>query len=390
MGVRKGLAAATAVALLPVAAMAADAAERSAPTLPVTAVTASGDDGNVPANTLDGNLETRWSAKGDGAWISFDLGAPQTVSAVSIAWHRGDQRTATFDLQTSADGSTWAPAAEGLTSRRTLAQVAYDIPDAEARYVRIVGHGNSSGNGWNSITEVDVLAPGGDPAPCERPAQVLDLRNWKITLPVDDPDKEGAQPREITQPKLDGFAQDPWFVTDEGCKGVRFRAPVNGVTTQNSKNPRSELREMTDDGTRLASWSSTSGKHTMVVEQAVTELPKERPYVVVGQIHDSSDDVTVFRLEGAKLYLTNGDNSRYKLIDDDYRLGTRFQAKFEVSDGRIRAYYNDRLVDTITTSFTGGYFKAGAYTQANCGNSAPCDASNFGQVTIYKLTVTHR
>jgi hypothetical protein len=34
--------------------------------LPVAGVTASGDDGNVPRNTLDGDLATRWSDEGDG------------------------------------------------------------------------------------------------------------------------------------------------------------------------------------------------------------------------------------------------------------------------------------------------------------------------------------
>src|SRR5438034_8217740 len=43
--------------------------------LPVASVVASGDDGNIPQNTLDNNLATRWSASGDGQWIRYDLGA---------------------------------------------------------------------------------------------------------------------------------------------------------------------------------------------------------------------------------------------------------------------------------------------------------------------------
>ncbi|GAB3440503.1 hypothetical protein GCM10027436_23920 [Actinophytocola sediminis] len=128
---------------------------------PVGEVTASDDDGNVPANTLDNDLGTRWSAQGDGQWIRYDLGSTVPVSALSIAWHNGDQRTSTFDIEISGDGTTWTTAAARLTSRRTLAQEVYDIPDTDARYVRIVGHGNSSGNGWNSVTEVDLLGPAG-------------------------------------------------------------------------------------------------------------------------------------------------------------------------------------------------------------------------------------
>lgn len=42
-------------------------------------VTARANDGNVPANTVDGSLSTRWSAEGDGQWIRYDLGSSKTV-----------------------------------------------------------------------------------------------------------------------------------------------------------------------------------------------------------------------------------------------------------------------------------------------------------------------
>ncbi|WP_415830397.1 polysaccharide lyase family 7 protein, partial [Kibdelosporangium persicum] len=98
--------------------------------------------------------------------------------------------------------------------------------------------------------------------------------------------------------------------------------------------------------------------------------------------------VSVFRLEGSKLYITDG-NNKHKLVTDNYVLGTRFQAKFVVSDGQIKAYYNGVLQATLSKSFSGGYFKAGAYTQANCGNASPCSNSNYGEVKIYNLAVTH-
>ena len=234
---------------------------------------------------------------------------------------------------------------------------------------------------------VPVSAAGHDT--CSRPAQVLNLTNWKITLPVDDPAKPGLQPLDVKQPTLDEYAIDPWFVADNRCKGVVFRSAVNGVTTKNSKNPRSELREMTNDGATDLRWSPVSGTHTMVIDQAITHLPNDTPHMVAGQIHDGSDDVSVFRLEGTRLYLTRGDDTQYKLITDDYRLGTRFQAKFVVANGEARAYYNGVFQGRIAVSSTGAYFKTGAYTQANCGNSAPCDESNYGQVTVYRVNVRH-
>ncbi|MFF5106628.1 chondroitinase-B domain-containing protein [Streptomyces sp. NPDC000134] len=357
--------------------------------LEVKSVTASADDGNVPANTIDNNLSTRWSAEGDGVSIRYDLGSVRTVGSVSVAWHQGDRRKSTFDVQLSADGSSWSTVVNRkASSGSTLEQQSHDFADAPARYVRIVGHGNTS-NDWTSITETDIYGAdgGGDDGggSCAYPADVLDLTNWYVGLPVG----EEESPTNVYQPELATYANDPWFVASDDCSAVRFRAPVNGVTTSGSSNPRSELREMTDSGRTKASWSSTSGTHTMVIDQAITDVPEERPYVVAGQIHDADDDVTVFRLEGSRLYITDGDTSHHHLVTDDYELGTRFQAKFEVSDGRTKVYYNGELQTTLSKDYSGAYFKAGAYTQANCGNSDPCSDDNYGQVKIYDLDVTH-
>lgn len=60
---------------------------------------ASGSDGNLPENTLDANFGTRWSAFGDGQWISYDLGSTQVVAGIGIAFYSGNTRTGTFDVQ---------------------------------------------------------------------------------------------------------------------------------------------------------------------------------------------------------------------------------------------------------------------------------------------------
>jgi uncharacterized cupin superfamily protein len=353
--------------------------------LPVAAVSASADDGNVPANTLDNNLSTRWSAEGDGVWIQYDLGSSQTVGSVSIAWHQGNVRASSFEVRVSGDGNTWTTVVPRKNSSGTTLQPQnHDFTDRSARYLRIVGYGNPV-NDWTSITETTVHgADGGGGSTCDYPADVLDLTNWYIGLPIG----EAEKPKNVYQPELATFAVDPWFVATPECDAVRFRAAVNGVTTTGSSNPRSELRERTNNGTEMASWSSTSGTHTMVIDQAITAVPKERPYIVAGQIHGGSDDISVFRLEGTRLYVTEGDNGRH-LVTDTYRIGDRFQAKFVVSDGQIKAYYNGVLKTTISEDFDTGYFKAGAYTQANCTNSKPCSNDNHGEVKIYGLTVTH-
>lgn len=222
-------------------------------------------------------------------------------------------------------------------------------------------------------------------APCDYPAQQLDLTNWKETLPTG----SSGSPTEIKQPALATYTSNPWFMVNAACTGVQFRSPVNGVTTSGSSYARSELREMANSGTSNASWSATSGTHTMVFREAFNKLPSVKNHVVGAQIHDADDDVTVFRLEGTSLYITKGDDTHYKLVTSNYALNTVFEGKFVVSGGQIKVYYNGALQTTIAHTASGNYFKAGAYTQANCDNSSPCSSSNYGQVSIYKLQVTH-
>lgn len=125
------------------------------------AVTASGNDGNVPANTVDGSFATRWSASGDGAWIQYDLGAVYPLDRVKIAWYLGDTRTASFDIRTSTDGASFSTVYSGVSGGQSAGLESFGVGGSSARYVRIVGHGNSTSE-WNSITEVEVwsAAPG--------------------------------------------------------------------------------------------------------------------------------------------------------------------------------------------------------------------------------------
>jgi hypothetical protein len=129
--------------------------ESGTPSLPVAAVRASADELlDVPA-TLDDSLATRWSALGRGQWIEYYPGESTTVSKVSIAFYRGDERAARFRIETSADGQAWTRAASAISSGQGLGAETYDVPDGPARYVRIVGDGNTA-DAWNAITEVDI------------------------------------------------------------------------------------------------------------------------------------------------------------------------------------------------------------------------------------------
>lgn len=111
---------------------------------------------NFPANTRDGNLNSRWSAFGDGEWITYDLGRAELVQSVAIAFYLGNARTSTFDVQLSSDNVSWQTVlTNAISSGATLNLETFDFADFPARYVRIVGHGNSQSL-WNSYTEVAI------------------------------------------------------------------------------------------------------------------------------------------------------------------------------------------------------------------------------------------
>lgn len=126
-----------------------------------TPVSASTDDGNVPANVLDNNLATRWSASGNPQWIQFCLSSVQTVTGVQIAFYNGNVRTSYFDVQVSQNGTSWTNAATGLQSSGTSVNLeTFSFAPQSAKYVRILGHGNSV-NAWNSYTEVKIVTGSG-------------------------------------------------------------------------------------------------------------------------------------------------------------------------------------------------------------------------------------
>jgi hypothetical protein len=118
-------------------------------------VKASADDGNIPENTLDGDLGTRWSADGQGQWIRYDLGSVQNIEEVRIAFYIGNQRTSTFDIQVSQNDTDWTTVLSTTSGGDTLQLQHFSFSSAPARYVRYLGYGNSQNN-WNSLTEVEI------------------------------------------------------------------------------------------------------------------------------------------------------------------------------------------------------------------------------------------
>lgn len=78
----------------------------------------------------------------------------------------------------------------------------------------------------------DSLAP---------PADLFDLSNWNITLPMDEDGNN--KPDSVTVKRLKNYSHPDFFYLNNDDHLV-FAAPNKGFTTKNTSNTRSELREM--------------------------------------------------------------------------------------------------------------------------------------------------
>ncbi|MBI3898014.1 MAG: discoidin domain-containing protein [Gammaproteobacteria bacterium] len=124
----------------------------------ITARASAADSIYVAPNTLDGSLDpnSRWSAYGRGQWIEYDLGQSQTVQAVDLAFFKGNERRASFEIYLTNAAGQQTKVFTGQSNGTSLGFQRFDVPDQAARYVRIVGNGNNL-NLWNSLTEVKIV-----------------------------------------------------------------------------------------------------------------------------------------------------------------------------------------------------------------------------------------
>ncbi|GAA4272556.1 polysaccharide lyase family 7 protein [Aquimarina gracilis] len=378
--------------------------------LNVVSVSANGDDGNVPSNTLDGNLNTRWSSKGrSGKYITYDLGSPQKVSRVKIAWYKGDQRKAYFKIRvgnsTSSLTTVLDKKSEG-SSGNTRQLETYDFDEVTVRYVRISCFANSS-NDWNSITETEIHGGGGTTPPPpptgSTPYDLLGLQNWKLN------GLEGTKSNNtyVDQiPNLSSYTNPDWFFVNNGW--AIFQVWAGSDTSSGSGNPRMELRELTANGNNNIFWDGTTSKeHSMKWKVRVDRLPSSGK-VCFGQIHDKTDtfdDVIRVQCQGSanqtsgsvKMringYVTEVLEGGGKTVGN-FNLGEELYLELTYKNSIVRLYELDNNGNRSRTIYTSksvsakeNYFKAGSYLQSMKGKSYK--SSDYGSVGIQKLEVFH-
>src|SRR6266513_878377 len=192
-------------------------------------VVASGNDGNLPQNTLDKSLATRWSAQGDGQWIRYDLGALVDMDRAAVAWYLGDTRIAYFDIEVSWDATLWWSVFSGQSSGQTLQPEIYSFRRTTARYVRIVGHGNSQ-SAWNSITEVAIVAPAPTVTSSTVPVAAVTVSPASTSVAVGATVQLAAVTRDSAGNTLTGRTVT-WTISNSAVATIAESGLVTGVAT---------------------------------------------------------------------------------------------------------------------------------------------------------------
>ena len=295
-----------------------------------------------PENTIDGDFDpdSRWSSESQGGprSIVLDLGAVQTVTALDVAWYKGDSRKSTFSVDVSEDGQTYATVRpSGETGGQTVEFERYDMAPVPAQYVRIMGTGNES-NAWNSIVEINVVGCGETvdaPAapvltprrsaggmfgldPLAAPSANFDLTGWYVTTPADD-DGDGKSDSVYENELAAGWTDPRYFFTDPATGGMVFISTTDGAkTSANTNYSRTELRGMLRAGadsiaTRVDggypnrnNWVFSSApieaqaaaggvdgvmRATLAVNQVTRQgIDSQIGRVIIGQIHAKDDE----------------------------------------------------------------------------------------------------
>lgn len=109
---------------------------------------------NGPENAADDDLDTRWAAINDPE-IIFDIGKIMHIEKIALAFWQNDVRTTAYELFISTDGVTYSLIEDNSSKKGEIYD--YISVGRDVRYIKLIGHGNSSGNGWTSLLELAAL-----------------------------------------------------------------------------------------------------------------------------------------------------------------------------------------------------------------------------------------
>ena len=186
-------------------------------TVRITRVTASATHGiKSEIKTLDGDLKTGWSVHGDGQWVCYELSQIAEIRWVAIAWAAGDERKYRFDVLASVDGGQWRKVFTGVSNGETNELERHRFDPAQARFVKIVGHGSDE-NDWVNVMEVEIDGAEYVPALTKEMRRFQPPTDTKETLPFIYAVTARPSPRPtLPQNTVDGDPRTGWSAQEDG------------------------------------------------------------------------------------------------------------------------------------------------------------------------------
>jgi len=217
----------------------------------------SADAGHDAAHLTDGQTTTRWAtAATDPATITVDLGAPQRVGAVEVEWTTA--HPASYDVETSLDGSAWTRAARHTVAGPGVDRV--DLPGDAARWVRLIAVVPATDQGLGAwrlsvlgrpdlALGAAVTASGTEPGTTFVPANAVD----------GDPSTRWSA----------DYSAQPWLAVDLGEPRT-----IDEVTLRWERASASGFRlDVSDDGTTWTEVASRTGLEAAARTDVVTVEP---------------------------------------------------------------------------------------------------------------------
>lgn len=235
------------------------------------------------------------------------------------------------------------------------------------------------------------------------PSSVLDLAHWKLTLPIDAQGGTTGEAAEIATESLIGGYRSGYFCV-EPSGAVKFWAPVDGATTDESGYPRSELRYVIDPDDDNVNWTAANDDAGLSAHLVVERVPSSTQKVVIGQIHGFQTNAFV-KLRylydpathtGSVAALVNEDpnasgSTSYGSIDG-LANGQPFTYSIAVTDRVVTIKVNSHVLTSFHIQYgwlhVPMYFKAGTYDQASGSSSTDGGRVAFSQLSAWSHATT--
>ena len=245
--------------------------------------------------------------------------------------------------------------------------------------------------------------------------QSIDLSHWKLTLPVDE-DRDGKADEYVDLATYQSNSSIKPYLYDGPNGSLVFYCPYTGITTPNSRYPRTELREQLAPGDNNVNWTMEKGGamvgrlkvadiskgHRTIVMQIHGRLTKEQKEKINAPDNDAPPLLKIFfqnnKIRVVRKILVNEEiegeailsKEAWKDDSDHYfeqELGNKeFTLMVLASRGRLEVRLNDvaKVYEDLSMQRWpfDNYFKAGNYLQSTDNNA-------FAKVEFYSLKVTH-